>query len=512
MEWFQYLLESNLYLILGFSCFYLTLRRETFYTFNRWYLISITVLSFLLPFCSISWVKATTEQSAKAFQANFKTLTSNQYVETKQNLAERLDPAITWLTILQFIYLIIFAVAILKILFGVFKIVKLYVKSPRLKKNNITHIYLSSEKNVFSFFSWVFYHPSLKDNEAIMAHELVHVKGRHSWDLIFFDIVTAFNWFNPFVYLLFRAVKINHEFIADAKASQKMNDKYEYAKLLINHVGGSYFRLGHSISSSSQLEHRIVQLGCKQSPKYKVLQFLLIVPFILVTLILFSAFTANRSYRVFAYHRTNSMSIQKIIPKIHHQNAPSDLAAKSIPLYSLNELNTPKEQKSPIKAQADQLRKRINALDVLYDWTINASGNKIRKIKHSIFTGKEAQLFRGEIADTLYVDQGDFKLNGIEVEVMVDQLMIGSTPLNQNKKQLVLIDAKKEMIINILAQVSIKTKGMIHEVRMVPQDSGQTKPNLLAYNMRVQYALVNEAQIFVEKDDNKAPYQPGILW
>lgn len=511
MEWFQYLLESNLYLILGFICFYLTLRRETFYTFNRWYLISITVLSFLLPLCSISWVEATSEQSAKAFQANFKILTSSQYLVTKQNLVERIDPTLTWLTILQFIYVIVVALAILKVLFGVFKIVKLYVKSPKLKKNSITHICLTSEKNVFSFFSWVFYHPSLKDNDAIMAHELVHVKGRHSLDLIFFDIVTAFNWFNPFVYSLFRAVKINHEFIADAKASQKMNDKYEYAKLLINHVGGSYFRLGHSISSSSQLENRIVQLGRKQSPNYRLFQFLLIVPFILVTLILFSAFTANRSYRVFAYHPTNSNSIQKIIPKIDHQVSLSDLANKSIPLYTLPEKNRSKGN-SPIKNRADQLKKRVNALDLLYDWTINDSGNKIRKIKHSIFEGKEAQLFRGEIADTLYVDQSDFKLNGNEVEVMVDQLMIGSTPLNQNKKQLVIIDAKKEMIINILDQVSIKTKGMIHEVRMVAQDATQTKPNLLAYNMRVQYALVNEAQIFVEKEDNKAPFQPGILW
>jgi len=512
MEWFQYLLEANLYLILGFICFYLTLRKETFYNFNRWYLIVITVLSFLLPLCSISWAKITPGQSAVAFQSNFKTLTSLEHFETQQNLAAQFNTSLTWLSIIQFVYLLIVGALIFKIVYGIFKISKLYFQSPKIRENNITYIFLAEEKTIFSFLSWLFYHPSLKDSEAIMTHELVHIKERHSLDLLFFDLVIAINWFNPLVYLLFKAVKINHEFIADGKASQKMASKYEYAKLLINYVGKSAYRFGHPISSSSQLEQRICQLGYEQSAKHTILQSMVILPFLFAAVILFSVYTSSKSYKIFTYHAISLKSSEKLISKIDHpQKAQAEIPNKSIVLHIIPEKRTIKRNRYVITT-GDVPKKRINALEVIYDWTRNAPGRKIRKIKHSIFIGKEAQLFRGDVADTLYVDYGNFKISGNEVEVMVDQLMIGSLPLNQKEKELVVIDAKKEKIITVLPQVSIKTKGMIHEVRLVGQDGEQAKRNLLAYNMRVQYASVNAAQIFVEKEDENAPYQPGILW
>ena len=342
-----------------------------------------------------------------------------------------------------------------------------------------------------------------------MAHELVHIKERHSLDLLFFDLVIAINWFNPLVYRLFKAVKINHEFIADAKASRKMTNKYEYAKLLINYAGGSDLRLGHPVSSGSQLEHRILQLGYQQTAWHRIIQSMLIFPFLFAAVVLFSMFTSSKSYKIFAY---NSINSDKVTSKNDRpQISQSGLANKTITPYDASQKNTPKGN-NPLKTSADKPKKRMNALEVMYDWTVNASGNKIRKIKHSVFAGREAQLFRGEFADTLYVDQGDFKVSGNEVEVMVDQLMIGSVPVNQNDKPLVLIDAKKEITIAVLPQVSIKTKGMIHEVRVEAKDGGKAKRNLLAYNMRVQYALVSAANIFIEKEDKNAPYQPAILW
>ena len=50
---FLYLLESSVLLILGYGLYQLLLRNETFFSFNRFFLIAILVLSFLLPLINI---------------------------------------------------------------------------------------------------------------------------------------------------------------------------------------------------------------------------------------------------------------------------------------------------------------------------------------------------------------------------------------------------------------------------------------------------------------------------
>src|ERR1700704_5339697 len=57
MNWWQYLLLVNLYLVLFYGFYVLLLRRETFFQLNRIYLVTAALLSFFIPLIQSDWVK-----------------------------------------------------------------------------------------------------------------------------------------------------------------------------------------------------------------------------------------------------------------------------------------------------------------------------------------------------------------------------------------------------------------------------------------------------------------------
>src|SRR5690606_27450433 len=73
----------------------------------------------------------------------------------------------------------------------------------------------------FSFFRNIFLGDEVqrdRDREQrVMDHELVHVRGYHSLDHIFFELARILFWFNPLVYVFQRRIAELHEFIADAQ-------------------------------------------------------------------------------------------------------------------------------------------------------------------------------------------------------------------------------------------------------------------------------------------------------
>ena len=57
MSWWQYLILSNIYLVLFYAFYIVLLRKETFFQLNRIYLLSSAVLSFIIPVIQADWVK-----------------------------------------------------------------------------------------------------------------------------------------------------------------------------------------------------------------------------------------------------------------------------------------------------------------------------------------------------------------------------------------------------------------------------------------------------------------------
>src|SRR5580693_642268 len=57
MNWWQYLMLVNIYLLLFYGFYVLLLSRETFFQLNRLYLVAAALLSFFIPLIQSDWVK-----------------------------------------------------------------------------------------------------------------------------------------------------------------------------------------------------------------------------------------------------------------------------------------------------------------------------------------------------------------------------------------------------------------------------------------------------------------------
>src|SRR5690606_28434163 len=103
--------------------------------------------------------------------------------------------------------------------------------------NNGVSLYQVEEDIIpFSFGNSIFINRNLHTEaelQEIIRHEFVHVKQRHSVDIIWGELVCLLNWYNPFAWLSKGAIRQNLEFIADDKVIETGVCKKEYQYLLL---------------------------------------------------------------------------------------------------------------------------------------------------------------------------------------------------------------------------------------------------------------------------------------
>nr|WP_294791952.1 M56 family metallopeptidase [uncultured Mucilaginibacter sp.] len=301
-NWLLYLLEANIYVAVFYAFYLLVLKRETFSSINRWFLLAGTMAAFVLPLAKVELAVLTAPNIAHMpdnLNDRISALSSSPPFKPAAVIAIQNGP-INYADVLIVVCVSVSAILVIKFALNILNIVRLYRRSEKVHRDRgITHVLLYDKEDVFSFFSWLFYHPKFKNNEAILAHEEVHIRQKHSLDLLFFGLLRAFNWFNPVFKYLLNDVRINHEFIADEIAAAKCATKYQYATLLIGYAdSNNAYPLAHAMFSSNQLKNRINFLAKKRSPKIARLKLLFALPVLIVGLFI-SAFKVPKQYGIF---------------------------------------------------------------------------------------------------------------------------------------------------------------------------------------------------------------------
>lgn len=104
----------------------------------------------------------------------------------------------------------------------------------------------------YSFLNWIIVSEADYRNgslpKEILRHEAAHIRQRHTLDLIYFEIIIALFWFNPFFYLLRRELRFNHEHLADAAAVEEPNQIAAYQKILLNSLTVENSYLSHQFT------------------------------------------------------------------------------------------------------------------------------------------------------------------------------------------------------------------------------------------------------------------------
>jgi TonB family protein len=257
--------------ILGLGIFYFTwflfFRKQTDFRFNRHYLIFATLLAVFIPLIQLP------ELFPASLQSPINQLSTVQLGEMiiknpKSQGAAGVD--ISWATVLWGIYLLGVLVMTIRFLLNLLQLYLLIRKSETRREGQITFVFPEGSLPVFSFFRFIFISKALYENpraKAIINHEKVHVRQKHSLDVMLLEIVSIFQWFNPFLFLLKRAIKENHEFIADSGMAVSESSGSGYLNLLFREASGFEFSpITHNFSYSL-LKKRMIMMKNQKSQK-----------------------------------------------------------------------------------------------------------------------------------------------------------------------------------------------------------------------------------------------------
>jgi hypothetical protein len=274
-----YLLQVNFYLLAFYAFYRLVLSKETFFTLNRFYLIGTTLLSFGIPVLQSDLVK--NWFAPKQVQQVIQQFNSEAY-----ELFLRAQPEIEQISIgevLSWVYLTVVGILVIRLAYRLTRAYR-WVKNPQ------------GEIQACSFFGYIAVDDNLEGREAIMVHEQVHAQQLHSADILFFELSTIINWFNPIAYLYQNEIRKIHEYIADEAASETLSKKSEYALLLFHeNFGVKSQKLTNSFFNQSILKQRIMMLQKNKSKKVTLLKYGLIAPLFLGMLVLSSAFVSKQT-------------------------------------------------------------------------------------------------------------------------------------------------------------------------------------------------------------------------
>ena len=280
-NWITYIAECAFCLALLYLPFWGLLRKETFFHYNRFVLLAITVLSFLLPLISIPEITSqwTYSESISIQLEEINVMTSGR----------TLSENISWKTILTIIYL---SGTVTCLLYKTIDLVRLVHFIPRgclwVHTENGIHVHCHAHYVVpFSWMNHIVI--SEKDYEEnghnILLHEQAHIACGHSWDVLWLSFVEVLQWFNPFVWMLSKEIQDIHEYEADLTVLRKGINARDYQLLIIQKVvGSSSYSFANNFNHSS-LKKRITMMIIEKSNPWACMKYLYILPIVAICMI-----------------------------------------------------------------------------------------------------------------------------------------------------------------------------------------------------------------------------------
>ena len=286
----SYIIRSAVYLAGFYLVYYLLLSRDTSYPRNRFYLLASLLLSLVIPFINISTGNSNTITYIGKTFSDIIVLPGNGELQVKQP-----GSGIGVLTTIFRIYLAGLVFFGFKVVADMIRLIILILKNDR-NEGNLIRISRPDTPG-FSAFGKVFINSSLPDDEfcEVYKHEMNHLRLRHFYDVLFVEIVSVFQWFNPVIYMINRSLRSVHEYQADHECLMSGISLTGYQKMLFGQVLKSRsFLASNTFSNPSLLKKRMIMMTKKTSPRLADLKVLMVVPVIALLLAVISACGASR--------------------------------------------------------------------------------------------------------------------------------------------------------------------------------------------------------------------------
>lgn len=278
------MLKASGIIALFYFAYILFLKKETFFTANRWFLLSGLFTAAFLPLLTITKTVIVEPTNATPFQILMPE--AENYTEAVADQAF----TINWFYVLIGIYVLISAILLLRLVIDLFRIKAIIKGSNSKKEKQYTIIDTTGITLPFSFFSYIVYNSKAVEPEElndILKHEKVHSSQKHSADIIIGQLFTILFWFNPFIWLYKKTISQNLEFIADAEACKQVNDRKNYQKTLLKFTLNEEYMGVTNHFYQPLIKKRIMMLNTPSSKKINTFKYAFILPFMFAFVFLF---------------------------------------------------------------------------------------------------------------------------------------------------------------------------------------------------------------------------------
>lgn len=286
---FQYLLKLSFSLAIMYLFYQFVLRRLTFYNHNRWYLAGYSLLCFLISFINISPIL---EKNEVARHEIVTFIPAVEALTTKVSPAPAMAEALGGWTVWNWLFVFLIAgagILLFRLILQLVSFKRLTGKAKLIADDEIKFYQVNENIIPFSFGNSIFINQHLHTEaelKEIIRHEFVHVKQRHTVDIVWSEILCILNWYNPFAWLIRKAMRQNLEFIADNKVVENGMDKKQYQYLLLKVIGNNHFSIASNFNFSS-LKKRIAMMNKIRSTKVHLIKFLFVLPLAAILLLSF---------------------------------------------------------------------------------------------------------------------------------------------------------------------------------------------------------------------------------
>lgn len=269
MEILIYAAKVSVYWIVLYGCFWLFLRKQTFFHWSRGFLLSALLISLLLPFLKL-------RSSAPVQVAQVSDVMMSQYMVIAPQTNSPTNHALLW----SLFYLTVSGLLAFKLIRELFRLKKLLAGSEVIEMENYTLYLLPDDRcGSFSFLNKIVVNQNdyAHHFDTILNHEIVHLRQKHSFDVLFVEILKIVFWFNPVLQLYKRSLQQMHEYLAD----EKSDNRESYARFLFTYATTTHaLRLTNNFFHSSILRNRIVMLYKRRNSKWELGKYLAVIPII----------------------------------------------------------------------------------------------------------------------------------------------------------------------------------------------------------------------------------------
>ena len=285
------------------AVYYIFLEKEKVLKFNRFYLLFSLVFAYAVPFISLT---------IPNFEKSKPNLIIGNAVQQQAVFVSNAEQNnVDWMFLIPIIYVSVALLFLVKAIFCVYKILNLKGQTLMYQHQKIK--ILEKETAPFSFLNKIYFGKNYwidnKIDQRIFLHEKLHVQQKHSFDILFIEILKIVTWFNPALYFYKKAMINNHEFLADENVVNNHYEVKSYQHLILDEIAHHQnYQLTHQFNFYNTKKRFIMMT--KSKSKLAHLKKILILP---VFAIFFVVFANKKQPEIL--EKENSVSETKLLVK-----------------------------------------------------------------------------------------------------------------------------------------------------------------------------------------------------